>query len=172
MITVTVERVLDNPKEIGKKITRKANVQTIAAGTYDDKGNLVAGSVTLDTLLTTFGSLENIAEFANSFVEARARSIAYNELGKADETSKKIKKAIDALRNLPGFGKEDVSDEAMLALVMQSPKLQAEVNAANVTDEISLTVDLERLTTDKRGRPAEETAQGDEQPEPTEQPTA
>jgi hypothetical protein len=137
------------------KVKRTAKVIVPQVGSFDEKGELVSGSVTLDALTSVFGSLDNVAEAANKFLSSRARQLAYADLGSADETTKQINKAIAALKALPNM--KDLQEEMLRAIIATMPGMKEAIESSqNVPTSYDFPVTVERAMRDDRGRPAAE----------------
>lgn len=159
MATKTISRKVDDPKNPGSQIVRKAHVTFPQVGTFNNEGELVSGSVNVDALLSTFGSFDRIADLCNEAVVSKVRTIAFNELGKGDEVSKNIAKAMKALQALPGM--DALGEDTLKAMLLQSPQIQSALAGVNIEPEISFSVDIDRLFTD--GRKKNESASDDEE---------
>lgn len=159
MATKTISRKVDNPQNPGSQIVRKAHVTFPQVGKFNNEGDLISGSVSVDDLLNTFGSLDRIAELANDAVVSKVRTIAFNELGKGDEVSKNIAKAMKALQALPGM--DGLGEDTLKQMLLQSPQIQSALANVNIEPEITFSVDIERLFTDARKK-TEETEEEEE----------
>ncbi len=160
-MTKTITRKVDDPKNPGKKLVRKyhATFPTVGTPSEEGKTDVVEGSVSVDALLATFGSLERIAKLCNDGVVAKVRTIAFNELGKGDEVSKNIAKALNALKQLPGM--DALGEDTLKAMLMQSPQIQTALSGVNIEAEVSETISIDRIFTDMRGADEDETEEAE-----------
>lgn len=148
-VVENVTRKVDNPQG-GDKIERVAELSFPRFGSYDEKGDLVAGSVTLDELVSGVGGLEKVVDYVNGSLYAKARQIAYNELGKGDETSKAIRKIVDNFKAIM----TDSPEDSIVAMVQSMPQVQALLAGVSVEKNIKVAVDMNRINTDARAKSA------------------